>query len=79
MRLSMLWGVQACSASLLLGGISQALVDIAKVDHIPDLLQVVGLLVLILQVERMLPHVNAQQRHSASSSQRVLVRAGADH
>src|SRR5690606_15702899 len=51
----------------------EALSNIVPVHDVPESLDVVGLDVLVVEVERMLPHVEQQDRHSAGSELRLLV------
>jgi hypothetical protein len=63
----------------LLLGLLQALSDVLPVDNLPDVLDVVGSHVLVHKVVRVLPHVDAQQRHqSGGGLQGVLVGGGGD-
>ena len=43
----------------------EARLNVAPVDDRPDLLEVLGANVLVLKVVRVLPHVDAEQRHEA--------------
>src|SRR5438094_10300009 len=56
-----------------LPGRLQALVDRCPVDGVPPGRDVVGALVLVLQVVRVLPHVHAEDRHTAGADRVVLV------
>lgn len=55
----------------------KSLLDSLPVDHIPNRTKVLRLPVLILQIIRMLPSINTQQRRVLSYNG-VLVRIGAD-
>src|SRR3954463_16231971 len=63
---------------LCLGGCAVALGDLVPVDRVPPRVDVVGPLVLVLQVVGVLPDVHAEQRRLAVGERVVLVR-GADH
>src|SRR5829696_18882 len=52
--------------------------DLAPVDDVPPRVDVVGALVLVLQVVRVLPDVDADQRRLAGRERRVLVRRADD-
>src|SRR5262245_11415673 len=58
---------------------AQALVHFRPVDHVPPRGEVVRPAVLILQVVRVLPHVDAENRLLAVHQRTVLVRAALDH
>lgn len=64
-------------ASLSAGHVSLA--DVLPVDDVPDGFQIVGPDVFVLQVVRVLPHVDAQQRNKTCRSlQGVLVRTSSN-
>src|SRR5262249_26349877 len=50
--------------------------DLRPVDHVPPRLEVRGPLVLVLEVVRVLPDVDAEQRYVALHVRRILVRRG---
>src|SRR3984893_12604164 len=60
-------------------GRRQALVDGVPVDRVPPGGHVVGTPVLVLEVVRVLPDVDAQDRHPALRYRVVLVREALDH
>ena len=52
--------------------------DVLPVDDVPNRVYVVGPHVLVLQVIRVLPDVDAEKRREASGAARVLVRGRGD-
>src|SRR5262249_2266158 len=59
-------------------GLGETLGDVVPVDDVPESVDVVGALVLVLEVVGVLPDVAAEQRHAAVGDRRVLVRRGDD-
>src|SRR5581483_7479464 len=58
-------GLSEDQALGLRGGRGEAILDVGPIHHVPERFDVVGLHVLVLQIERVLPHVDLQQRDDA--------------
>src|SRR5438270_7824001 len=68
-------GPLSLSISTTLGSLaSESLGDCVPIDHVPPGGDVVGALVLVLEVVSVLPHIHAQDRSHALHERAVLVR-----
>src|SRR5581483_1501887 len=66
-------GLSEDQALGLRGGRGEAILDVGPIHHVPERFDVVGLHVLVLQIERVLPHVDLQQRDDAQRHVGLLV------
>src|SRR6267142_4474265 len=58
---------------------AESLVNLSPVDDVPPCVDVVGTAILVLQIVRMLPHVDAEDDVLSFHERTVLVRAALDH
>src|SRR5580704_14551950 len=66
------WAARALRAAPLAGR-AEALGDRAPIDRVPPGVEVVGPLVLVLEVVGVLPHIHSEQRRGAEGDRVVLV------